>query len=198
MSREWNDDGDEGDLPLHLWEAALEKSINGKRGQKFLRELEAELLAMKERGEGRLLAGYFIADGSLVKNSWNGKEEPLPVGCCTIGVMCKLKNVPADISKLNQEIEDPYDFSSRLPKALNIASSLIAEIGTNNDCPVRYSDRNETDEQRFERMLKWVQCHISRNGEWITRDGRSIPLVNPSAPAPSAVRLVPSTLLSSE
>ncbi len=172
MSRGWSDDG--GDIPLVLWEAALENALNGKRGQTFLKELEAELLAMQARGEGRLLAGYFVADGTPVKCSWTGKEELTPIGCCTIGVMCKKKNVSPEISKLNQEIENPYDFHSKLPKELNVARCILAEIGTENDSQGGWegSAKEETDEQRFKRMLKWVQCHISRNGEWIPREGR--------------------------
>jgi hypothetical protein len=175
MGRGWGED--EGDIPLALWEKSLENAINSKRGQAFLKELEAEMVAMKARGEGRLLRGYFIADGSTVINEWTKKEEKLPSGCCTIGVMCKAKKVDPEVASLNHEIEDPYHFDPRLPKALNIAKCLIAEIGTMNDSKGGFDgDSNkETDEDRFERMLKWVQCHISLNGEYITRGGRTLP-----------------------
>jgi len=69
----------------------------------------------------------------------------------------------------NRIMEDPYDFPSWLPSSMNIAPCLIAEIGTINDTQGFYYPQPETDEQRFDRMLKWVQDHISNNGEKVRR-----------------------------
>lgn len=50
-----------------------------------------------------------------------------------------------------------------------MAKCLIAEIGTQNDSAGGLEPTDETDERRFERMLKWVQEHISKSGELVGR-----------------------------
>lgn len=172
--REWDDSYD-GDIPLELWERSLVNALNGKRVQTFLRELEAELLAMKARGEGRLLSGFFIADGTPRKRfGWDCGEpatfEPTPVGCCTLGVMMQ-KKCEAEYLKgwTNRELEGYSDYPSDLKKKLNIPDCVISEIGVNNDSGKYGINLPETDEARFERMLEWVQDHISKNGEKVQR-----------------------------
>jgi hypothetical protein len=164
MSRAWNYDGDE--YPLALWEQSLRNALNSKRGQTFLRELESELLAMQARGEGRLVSGYLIADGA------NPDENYLPtppIGCCTLGVMAK-KRLDAELlaNWLNTPLEEAWDLEG-LHKSLNIARCLITEIGVANDSGEYSNSTEESEEQRFTRMLAWVRRHIQKNGQLVER-----------------------------
>lgn len=193
MSREWDDDGD-SEYPLALWEAALVNAVNGKRGQQFLKELEAELLAMKDRGEGRLLRGYLVADGRPIVNypryDHSDPTPNAPVGCCTLGVLARKKAKPENLEPwLNRELESPTSCATMIKESLNIPRCMIAEIGVLNDeehtrifekaiestnieeskPQIVFERIPETDEQRFDRMLKWVQNHISKNGEKVKR-----------------------------
>lgn len=159
MSREWSCDSSEN---IALWERALENAMNSKRGQRFLRELEAELLAMKARGEGRLIRGYLVANGQTKD------DEKTPVGACTLGVMARKRLSP---EALKQWINEPLDNFSDGPDAsdLDIAESLKSEIGVINDNGLFCDIKEETEEKRFDRMLDWVQKHISKNGERVSR-----------------------------
>lgn len=174
MSREWDDSGD-CEIPLELWERSLVNALNGKRGQAFLKELETELLAMKSLGEGRLLQGFLVADGTPRKRGYGWLGEPerevaSPVGCCTIGVMMKKKCSPEYLKGwTNREIESAHDYPSDLKRQLRIPDCIIAEIGVTNDSGKYGNQRDETDEQRFDRMLAWVQDHIQKNGEKVKR-----------------------------
>lgn len=137
MSRSgYCDDGD-GDY-LNLYRATVDRAINGKRGQAFLKELAQ---AMDDMPEKRLIAHELITE----------KGE-----MCTIGVVCKARGI--DVSKV--DVENPLAVGS----LVNIAQSMAAEIEFEND--ERTQSYNETPEQRWARMRKWVQNNLNekKNG----------------------------------
>ena len=113
---------------LNLYRATVERTIKGKRGQKFLRELAD---AMDRMPEKKLIAHELVAESGEM---------------CTIGVFCVAKNI--DVS--NVDVEDPESVG----KAVDIARQLAAEIEFEND---EAGPCNETPEQRWTRMRQWVR-----------------------------------------
>ncbi len=131
MSRSgYCDDGD-GNY-LFLYRAVVEKSINGKRGQAFLKELAAAMDAMPEK---KLITGELVSETTFE--------------ACTIGVVCKSRGL--DVSKV-----DFYDPDS-VGNLVGIARSMAAEIEYENDERGRH---DETPEQRWVRMRKWVADNL--------------------------------------
>lgn len=111
---------------LGLYRANIQRTINGKRGQAFLRELAESLDAMPEKV---LIRSELISAKGQV---------------CTIGSVCKAKGI--DVSEV--DIFDPESVG----KLVGISSILAAEIEFEND----ERDSSETPGGRWSRMRKWV------------------------------------------
>lgn len=128
MSRSgYSDDYDEG---INLYRGAVTKALQGKRGQKLLREL---LVAMDAMEEKKLVSGVLIDESG---------------GCCALGVVAKVRGL--DVSGL-----DPEE-SKLVAKTFNIADAMAREVVYMND--EWYTA--ETDEERFTRMRAWVVSQI--------------------------------------
>ena len=69
-------------------------------------------------------------------------------GCCTIGVVCQKRGI--DVSAIDPE--DPDQVAS----AVGIARQMAMEIEYEND----EGGWKETDEQRWQRMRRWVEKSI--------------------------------------
>lgn len=122
---------DDGGDYMYLYRASVERAINGKRGQAFLKEMAAAMDAMPER---RLIPSELVSQSGEV---------------CAIGTVCKARGL--DVSKV-----DEYD-SEAVGKLVGIARSMAAEIEYENDERGRES---ETPEQRWVRMRMWVESEI--------------------------------------
>lgn len=116
---------------LWLWRGAVTRSINGERGQRFLKELAVCMDAMPKK---ELITGELITQ----------KGE-----CCTIGVYCKSKNIPID----EVDLCDPQSVGN----AVGIAQAMAAEIEYFND---EMGDHSETPEERWVRMREWVRDNL--------------------------------------
>lgn len=92
---------------LGLWRANVQRTIDGKKGQAFLRELASSLDAMSEKV---LIQSELIAPEGQV---------------CAIGSVCKSRGI--DVSKI-----DVYDPES-VGKLVGISPMLAAEIEFEND-----------------------------------------------------------------
>lgn len=114
-----------------LWRAAVENAIAGKRGQAFLYEM---LHAMAALPEPKLIECDLERDGSV----------------CAIGAVGKARGV--DMSGIDVEDRD------LVASIFGIAPALAAEIVYMND---EAEWRQETPEQRFERMRKWIEGNLS-------------------------------------
>lgn len=163
MSRSGYTDDDDGDYPLALWRGAVASSINGKRGQAFLRETLAALDAMPVK---ELVPLAFEHDGQF----------------CTLGVVGARRGVD-----LQPFIDDGYDEPEvdhdALACALGVAAPLVREVMFLNDemihetrwvekelCgPLRpWDDRfisvrephPEAEARRWRYMHDWVASHI--------------------------------------
>lgn len=127
MSRSgYSDDCDDG-WALIRWRGAVTSAIKGERGQAFLRELRDAMDAMPEK---RLIAEDLAADGCY----------------CAMGVVAAARGV--DVSGI-----DPHS-ATQVSQALGIAKAMAREIAFMND--EGNWDWNETPEQRWTRMRKWV------------------------------------------
>ena len=111
---------------LICWRGAVESALRGKRGQAFLRELSEALDALSEK---RLIADNLERDGEV----------------CAIGAVGRARGL--DMSNL-----DPYE-PERLSEAFDIACAMAQEISWVNDESGIY---NETPEERFQRVRRWV------------------------------------------
>lgn len=127
MSRSGYNEGDCDSNYLYLYRGMVERSLAGKRGQMFLRELAKEMDAMPAK---RLITSELIAESGEV---------------CAIGVVCKARGL--DVSKI-----DVYE-PDQVGGLVGISRSMAAEIEYENDEGGRCT---ETPEDRWERIRAWV------------------------------------------
>ncbi len=114
----------------YLYSYNVDRAIQGKRGQKFLRDLITALDAMPVK---RLIQGYLVNDGEV----------------CTIGAVGISRGI--DMNNL-----DPDD-SCLVAKKFGISECLVREITFQND---EHGDfgyhEDETPEQTWRRMRDWA------------------------------------------
>jgi hypothetical protein len=122
-----------------LWQAAVDRAIAGKRGQKFLREMVTALDAMPVK---ELITGELVRDDAHV---------------CAIGAVAVARKL--DVSDL-----DGTD-GAKVGDRFGIARAMACEIVYQNDewqpLPVRAPDGGwswpvETPAERWSRMRAWV------------------------------------------
>ncbi len=154
----FNDDYDE-DFPgqWFLWEAALTRSVNGAKGQAALRDLRDALLSLPEK---KLIEGRLADEHGCV---------------CTVGALAlkrrvdageKREDVLASLVALVPWYEDEYGSGAEDAwEACETTLEVGAEIGLSRTMAVELSGavndgRNETPEQRYERVLRHVERMI--------------------------------------
>ena len=118
------------------WRGAVKSAIRGRRGQAFLREMQAALDAMPRR---RLIAGMLEDEGEY----------------CALGAVGHARGM--DLSR--------RDYSEEETAAMfGISQALAAEIMSVNDHDVihGYEDdmNGDAEEARFNRVWRWVQRHL--------------------------------------
>lgn len=119
---------------INLWRGAVERAIQGKRGQFFLQELAK---AMDEMPEKRLITSELITNSGEM---------------CTIGTICKKRGL--DTSGIDDH--DP----EQVGNLVGISMAMAAEIEFEND---ESGPGNEDPEQRWIRMRKWVGEQIIKD-----------------------------------
>jgi hypothetical protein len=123
-----------------LWRGAVERSMNGKRGQAFLREMLASLDALPEK---KLIKDDLVDGTGAV---------------CAIGSVGLRRGL--DMSSIN------IDDAKRVAEAFGIAHAMAAEIEyLNDECGFSYPStlggkKFETPEERFTRIRAWVVGNI--------------------------------------
>lgn len=135
MSRSGYSEDYDDEWRLIMWRGAVSSAIRGKRGQKLLRELAANMDAMPDK---RLIAHELVRDGDV----------------CALGVVGKARGI--EIEKI-----DPED-SSIVAAKFDIAEALAREIVWVNDEEGRHT---EAPEERFRRVRAWVSQHILEAAE---------------------------------
>lgn len=138
MSRSGYSDDYEGDI--NLYRANVDRAFAGRRGQAFLKEMLAALNAMPEK---RLLSEVMQSDGEV----------------CAIGSVGRARGT--DMTALDPENYEEWDFAGAVGHAFNIAQPMAAEIMHVNDGYDHWGlTANETPEQRYARMRKWITEQI--------------------------------------
>lgn len=122
---------------MELYRRSVKNALSGKRGQAFLKEMLEAFDALEEK---KLIAGVL-------------KDES---GVCAMGAVGVRRGT--DMSGL-----DPFD-SGSIGGCFGIARSMVAEIAFENDESC-YHSGEETPEQRFQRMRKWVVNNIGSSDE---------------------------------
>jgi len=134
MSRSgYTDDWDYGECQWMMirWRGAVKSAIRGKRGQTTLKAILDAMDALPLK--------------RLIQNDLQSKTGEF----CTLGVLGNARGV--DMTSL-----DP-DNREGVAAVFDIAPALAAEIFYENDETCGY---NETPEQRFARMRRWVASNI--------------------------------------
>lgn len=122
---------------LALWRGAVYRAIQGKRGQAFLREMLDALDALPEK---RLIAHELKREDGAV---------------CALGSVGVRRGI--EMPKIDPENE--YDWGVEgMGKLFGIAEAMAREIQYVND---EQNYKPETDEQRFQRVRRWVHDHIA-------------------------------------
>ena len=130
MSRSGYSEDYDSEWDIIRWRGAVKSALRGKRGQAFLRETLAALEALPER--------------KLVTN------ELVKLGCyCTLGAVGKARGM--DMQQIDPEDEDTVAGRFGLPRA------MACEIMYEND---EAGPWQETPEQRWQRMHRWVKSNI--------------------------------------
>jgi hypothetical protein len=134
---------------VHLYRGAVNRALQGKRGQAFLREM---LAALDELPWQRLEVGTLVeltrldADDELTEDV---NAEAHVSGCCAMGAVALKREL--DVSNVNAYM------SSEVGRAFDIAPSMAAEIAYEND---EAGPDDETPEQRWHRVRAWVVAQI--------------------------------------
>jgi hypothetical protein len=102
----------------------------------MLRELRDALIALPEK--------------RLIANSLHRPDGD----CCTLGCLARAKGL--DFSNIDQHERDQEELNPELASAFDVAQCLIQEVEYEND----EGAWKETPEQRYERMLRWVNSKI--------------------------------------
>lgn len=128
---------------MELWRAAVERAIRGKRGQKFLKELESALLALPEKK----LCSYDVAD-------------PVSGEVCAVGAVALKRKLDkgADRAAALKEIAEKFPEgceAEELCDEFDIARALAKEITFIND-----EDSPSDSCKRYESVLQWVREQI--------------------------------------
>lgn len=135
MSRSgYSDDGEY----LELYRSSVDRSIKGRRGQFFLRELAQEMDKMPVK--------------RLIKDALLDEQGEV----CAIGVVCKARGI--DIDQID------YFCPENVGKAVGISRALAAEIAYENDESVDWNSPanapTETPEARWVRIRRWVEANL--------------------------------------
>lgn len=149
MSR-FSDDYDEDFAnQAALYNANTERCLKGKRGQAFLKEMEAALLTLPQK---KLINGAVCQEGQV----------------CAIGALALKRkrdagdSIAAALYWLEKEAPDEWQESDATAdyaeEHLDVLRRLAFRMAWVNDLK---EPEEETPEQRYERVLKWVRSKIA-------------------------------------
>ena len=163
MSRidtDWQPDSVEDELRSWAFSGNIKRAIAGKKGQKFLRELEAALLAMPAK---RLVSGVLV----------HTKETPADGDVCALGSVAvarqmasgmtrtaAMEKVAKDFDGVNEENYSGWEIQQETAALLKICHPLAyAVIDRNDECSA------STPEERYWKVLSWVQKKLAGQPE---------------------------------
>lgn len=164
MSRHYEGDDCDPDEQrrVNLWRANLAREIKGKRGQAFLRELLAALEALPEK---RLVSNALAAKGTVCALGSLALKRRTDAGESSDVVIDDLSKVIVDHEHEDWDGDEMSDWAEAV---LACPSHLAWYIPYENDTGPRTrvgkEVHEETDEHRYERMVRWVRARIVDGG----------------------------------
>lgn len=164
MSRFGDGDAD-GAMPIELFRANVDRALKGKRGQRALRELRRALLALPEP---KLIKGA-LCDVTYADDD-EDQERPQPAGFCAIGALAFMKRqekgeeLTKILEALRQNPEDDYCENEletiQEGERQGLVNCLAYEFAWTNDEGLNQWREEITPEERFKRMLAWIDERI--------------------------------------
>lgn len=154
MSRDWEDDGgyDEwSEFNAGRWEHNSKAAIQGKKGQKFLREIEQILINLPMKR---------LANNALAVPFWNDMSGEVEYSVCIIGAYARAKGIPEH--KLWDWSEDGREGTLDVAQNVGLTRTLASVCGEANDLGTygNWVYGRETEQQRYTRVLVWVRSQI--------------------------------------
>lgn len=128
-----------------LYQANTERALDGKRGQKFLAEMEAALLALPRP---RLINGAICKEGDVCAIGALAVKRKRDAGDSIAAALYWLEKEAPDEW---QESDATADYAS---EHLDVLDRLAYRMAWINDLR---EPEEETPEQRYERVLKWIR-----------------------------------------
>lgn len=162
IDEDWEPTCIEDELRGWAFQANIRRAVAGKKGRKFLLELEAALLALPAK---RLALGAMAASEGL--GGFDGKPIVATGDVCALGAVAVARAVSAGKSRdaALHELAEKFDPEERGWKLtqdaashLKICHPLAYAVVWNNDLSHRL-----TPEERYEKVLAWVRAKL--NGE---------------------------------
>lgn len=161
MGRSGYTDDYDTEIPGQLYRQAVHRAIAGYRGQHLLKKLRDALDAMPVK---RLIAGQ-------IRNA--------------AGEVCALGALDPSAPNYDDDCDWDDGHSRKLADHFGVAHALAAEIVYMNDEAMEWRCRDETPEQRWQRMRQWVDEQIRRD-ESAATDAESQPVVDAVDPGAEA------------
>jgi len=166
INEDYEPDCIEDELRMWAFQGNIKRAVAGKKGQKFLREMEAALLALPVK---RLTKGA-LADAH--EHSFPNRLGYVPEATgdvCALGAVAAARAVAAgkDRKGALQELAEKFDPSEQgwvltdeAAHHLKISHPLAyAVVEKNDECSAK------TPEERYERVLAWVQAKLKGEPE---------------------------------
>lgn len=154
MARINYSDEEDWDGQFELWNANIERSVHGKKGQWALRELEAALLALPRP--------------RLVRNALADDGDVCAVGCLVLALRVKRGDDRAAVlAELEASDPDDDEAAQRMAEPFGIPHLVGWKLVELNDieCEARWDDLHKmrvemTPEERYAHILAWVRSHL--------------------------------------
>ena len=143
-------DGDEDALAMGRWYGRMRSAMRGKRGQQFLRDLIAALDVMPVK---RLIAGELRdSDGEVCAIGSVGVRRGVDMSS-----LCYSEGGTPDDGWYSDWECDAVENAELIASWMDIAPCLALEVMDVND---DHGPRDETPEQRWARVRRWVAKQI--------------------------------------
>lgn len=165
MSRidDYEPDSVADDLRSWAFGANIRRAVAGKKGRKFLQELETVLLALPEK---RLALGVMASS----EEEWLPKPVVIATGdVCALGAVAAARAVAAGeprqaaLQKLAEKFdpsESGWALIQQVAEHLKICHPLaFAVVKQNDECFAK------TSEERYEKVLAWVRAKLAGEPE---------------------------------
>ena len=165
INEDWEPDCIEDELRGWAFQGNIRRAVAGKKGRKFLIELEAALLALPEK---RLASGAMAASEGM--GGFDGKPIVATGDVCALGAVAVARALAAGKSRqaVLRELAEKFDpeeqawtLTTEAAHYLKICHPLAYAVVYQNDV-----SSAQTPEKRYENVLAWVQRKLKGEPEY--------------------------------